>query len=785
MSIKKEKGFFAYPSSPNILGDCIERSVKNVNRNSALVNYKTWKESNVNGQFIIHEIMRQIKESDIFAADISVLNFNVIYEIGYAIGLRKKILLTLNPEYFIEQDEFNKLGLLDTIGYVEYANSAELLKYLEDVDNLSPLYSLTIETETNRGSPVYMLGALYNSDAISRLKSNVKKARLFYRSFDPNEQMRISCDEAIRQVSQSIGIIIPLLPPQNLDSKLHNLRAAFIAGLGAAMNKIVLLIQSGDAPIPLDYRDLVKTYKFPDQIDAHIHKFAVDVQNKLYKDRNQWFANSKSFLQELDLGASAAENELTNLRSYYLKTSEFNRVLRGEGRLVKGRKGTGKSAIFFMVRNAIYAQRKKVVLDLKPEGYQLLNFKRQVLNMLDRGTLEHTVTAFWEYVLLMEVCAGIVKYDRKYHEYDHKISEAYLDIYNRYKQDTLLFEGDFAERLLKLTQSLENKYLELGKEGCNISLNNAEITELIYRYDLDIVRNDILNYMRYKEGLWILIDNLDKGWPTHGLEAIDLIIIRCLLDASRKIEHWISRRGFECHTIVFLRNDVYDLLIRETADRGKEFVISVDWQDADLLREMLRKRMISHGRENDSFNDLWAQVFVTHIRGEETSQYIIDRSLMRPRYLLNLINHCKSIAMNLGHTRIEEGDIDKGVSLYSKDCVSEINLEIEDVVKNVDGLLYVFTECTNIITRDDVNHLLTESLKEPSRNEEIIDTLMWFGVFGVMRDNGEIAYVYTVDYDMKRLKALQSKRSMNGKNIIYHINPAFWSALEIQTENTA
>ena len=158
---------------------------------------------------------------------------------------------------------------------------------------------------------------------------------------------------------------------------------------------------------------------------------------------------------------------------------------------------------------------------------------------------------------------------------------------------------------------------------------------------------------------------------------------------------------------------------------------------------------------------------------------------MRPRYLLNLINHCKSIALNLNHARVEESDIDKGVSLYSKDCVFEINLEIQDVIKDVDDLLYIFTECTNIITRDDVNLLLTESLKEPSKNEEIIDALMWFGVFGVMRDNGEIAYVYTVDYDMKRLKALQIRRSMNGKNIIYHINPAFWSALEIQMENTA
>lgn len=300
---------------------------------------------------------------------------------------------------------------------------------------------------------------------------------------------------------------------------------------------------------------------------------------------------------------------------------------------------------------------------------------------------------------------------------------------------------------------------------------------------MDIIKNDILSFARHKEGLWILIDNLDKGWPTHGLEDIDLLIIKCLLDASRKIEKWIEKMDFECHTIVFLRNDVYELLVRETADRGKEFVISVDWQDADLLREMLRKRISR--RSDISFDDLWSQIFITHIRGEETSQYLIDRSLMRPRYLINLINHCKSIALNLNHEKIEESDIDKGISLYSRDCVSEINLEIGDVLNGFDGLLQSFTGCAAILEKTEVERLLKGhfGIVEREKVDRIIDILMWFGVYGVIRDNGDIVYTYTVDYDMRILKALQNKRHIDGKQILYYINPAFWSALQIKAES--
>ena len=476
----KIKGFYAYSSSPEGVGESIERAVNKTNRNSATVNYATWRETNVNGQFIINRILDRITQCKVFAADISILNFNVTYEIGYAIGKGKNILLTMNEEYFMEREEFSKLGLFDTIGYTKYSNSSDLATILQDINNMLPLYSYKLDI--NRKMPVFMMGSLYNSDSMSRLQSCVKKARLFYRSFDPNEQMRISCDEAIRQVAQSVGLIIPLLPPSSTDSKLHNLRGAFFAGLGASMGKVVLLLQSGDAPIPLDYRDLVAMYKFPHQIDGYVHRFAIDVQNKLSNNRQNSRISSNQFLQELDLGASTAENEFSGLKEYYLKTDEYRRALRGEGRLVKGRKGAGKSAVFYMVRNAIRSERKKIVLDLKPEGYQLLSFKERVLKMLDKGTLEHTITAFWEYVLLIEVCVKIIRQEGKYYEYDHEVSDIYHKMCDRYKKDSFISEGDFAERLLKLTKNLEENYSGLGKSGNGVYLSSAEITGIIYRH---------------------------------------------------------------------------------------------------------------------------------------------------------------------------------------------------------------------------------------------------------------------------------------------------------------
>jgi hypothetical protein len=64
-------------------------------------------------------------------------------------------------------------------------------------------------------------------------------------------------------------------------------------------------------------------------------------------------------------------------------------------------------------------------LDLKPDGYQLLKFKDQVLQLMAGGTLDHTITAFWEYLLLLEVCYKLIEKDQDVHKRDHRLFEPY------------------------------------------------------------------------------------------------------------------------------------------------------------------------------------------------------------------------------------------------------------------------------------------------------------------------------------------------------------------------
>jgi hypothetical protein len=609
--------------------------------------------------------------------------------------------------------------------------------------------------------------------------ARIKKARLRFRQFDPEEQSRLRAGEAIDNVAESHGVVTVLLPRDRVDAVVHNYRAAFVAGLALGLEKELLLLQHGDDPVPLDYQDLVKPFRFPTQIDEAVAAFSPAISARFQSSAPVVISEPKTLLERLNLGASAAENELQELGYYFLETDEFRRTLRGEIKVVAGRKGSGKTALFAQLRDNLREDRSNVILDLRPEGFQLLKFKERVLDYLEEGTKEHTVTAFWEYLLLLEICHKLLAKDRSVHMRDQRLYAPYRKLADTYYQDDFVSEGDFAERMLKLKERIADDFgATLKDDQKKRILESGEITELLYKHDVARLRSDVMGYLEFKSSLWILFDNLDKGWPPHGIQAEDVLTLRCLMDAMTKIQRELRRENIECHGVVFIRNDVYELLVANTPDRGKVPSVVLDWTDADLLRELLRRRFL-YGDDLDpemSFDAIWSSISVSHIHGEETSQYLIERSLMRPRGLIDLVRYCRSRAVNLRHERIELTDIEQGEEAYSSELLSTIDFEIGDISQPASNILYEFIEAPAAISGAKVREILIRKLGN-AEWQNVLDLLFWYGFLGFIREDGEAAYIYSVKYDIRRLRAIIDKKGL--EHAALTINPAFWRALEV------
>ncbi|MCR9217709.1 MAG: hypothetical protein NXI14_10985, partial [bacterium] len=682
------------------------------------------------------------------------------------------------------------LGLnrtISTIGYEEYENSTTLARLLCGKPSTKPPIWRTQNIRSN--SPIYYMRPVVRDDFETKTYSRLKKTNLGFKMFDPLESPSFVLPRAVDEISASAGVVLHLVGEVYENATEHNYLNAFVLGLAHASRKIVLCLQHGTSPVPLDYRDLVSSWSDISDIQKYISDFALEVNSEVRSDKNEAKPRDRSFLESVSLGASAAENELQDLKHYFLETHEYQRCLRGEVQVVHGRKGSGKTAVFAQVRDKIRRDRKNVVLDLQPEGYQLLKLKDVVLTQLPGGTREHSIVAFWEYLLYLEIANKILQKDKHTYRNDHEIYDQYRDLEKEYSGPHYISAGDFAERLSRLIVAIQERFESINKKELAEAtskgfLDSDQLTQFLYSHDFSILRDKVMDYLELKQSLWILFDNLDKGWPAQGLTSDDAMMIRCLIEAINRMSLRLKKSGIRGGGIVFIRSDVFDLVINNTSDRGKLPAASIDWVDKEQLRELLRKRLIyftgDHFSTDCDFKDVWTSVCVSHIDGEDTSSYMIDRSIMRPRSLIDLFQRCLSHAVNMGKTQIDEDDIRHGEEMYSSDLVRDIGFEIRDVFSDVEDILYCFIGSSQWINENDFAKLIQPiSISEDAR-PKAVEYLLRSGFLGVVDiDKEEERYIYDFAYDYRRLAGWVNR--LGAKDQVFCINPAFWKGLEISS----
>jgi hypothetical protein len=764
------KAFFAYPSSERDVIEAIHAAKQALSVSRRDLEVVLWEENDIVGRPLTDPIFETIASADMLFADVTKMNFNVTFEIGYAVGLGKRVHLIRDQNIARESGLITKIGIFDTLGFASYTEGQSLAAILRAAKPDNPL---PLQSEFNKKVPVYVLNTPASNAPMMAIIARVKKARLGFRSFIPQEEIRLSAVKGVDDISACIGAIVPLLPASFVDADVHNIRAAFIAGLAFGLGKVTLLLQPPDGPAPLDVRDMVRTFSHADDIAEFINEFALDVTERLQVD-DTLSVPKGTFLAELSIGDAIAENEFQTLARYYLRTDQYGRASRGEVNLVVGRKGAGKTALFSQLRNEKRSNVQNIVVDLKPEGYQLIRLKEDVLDYLAEGARTHLITALFEYVLYLEICYKLLEKDKTKYLRDGRLYEPYLSLQKVYEAGDAS-EGDFSERLQALSRSLvEGFKRQFGQSEREQRLTSAQVTELVYKHNIKEVRDALSAYLEFKESVWVLFDNLDKGWSAHGLNDEDVTILRALIDAARKVQRQMQAEDHDFHCVVFVRNDVYQLLVEASADYGKESRAVLDWTDPDMLREMLRRRLISGlFPPKTPFEKVWANVAISHYKGEETSNYLIERSLMRPRNLIKVVGHCRGFAVGLGHEKIEQEDIEKGLRSYSLDLITDADQELTDILGRDTNLIYHFIGEGQTFSREQLEKICLGADIEAEKIGSVIEFLLYYGFVGIQH-SGRATYIFDVNYDMKHLNVLVAKA---GASVTYVLSPAFHAGL--------
>jgi hypothetical protein len=82
---------------------------------SARLLLNPWEQSDIAGRPLMAPIFEGIATSSLLIADVTVLNFNVAYEVGYAIGTAKRAYLIRHTGIDADENVIRRVGIFDTL----------------------------------------------------------------------------------------------------------------------------------------------------------------------------------------------------------------------------------------------------------------------------------------------------------------------------------------------------------------------------------------------------------------------------------------------------------------------------------------------------------------------------------------------------------------------------------------------------------------------------------------------------------------------------------------------
>lgn len=381
LSTHRPVGFFAYASAPPSIPATIKAAIESINK-SQHAELISWESLSVGGKYIIQEICDAIDDADFFCADITTINPNVMFELGFSIARDKRIWLTRDDSYVDSKGEFEQLRLLTTIGYKPYTNAEQIIKgFFADNPHLTlaeTIFRESIEpllTPSQEHNPLLYLKSRHDTEGsvrVSRVADRLVPKPILD---DPRESSVQPLYWYGQKMLFAPGVLVHFLSPQREGSKLNTARYALVSGLARGFDKpLLMLTEQNDVLAPMDYRDQMRYYTTPAEAGRLTEAWLQEISaagNILPTTPSQVGAvklatELRDFHQQL--GEYVAENEADLLSEYFVETTAHMDIINGTQTIFVGRKGTGKTASLIQAAHEIGKEVTNLACVLKPVG---------------------------------------------------------------------------------------------------------------------------------------------------------------------------------------------------------------------------------------------------------------------------------------------------------------------------------------------------------------------------------------------------------------------------------
>ncbi|MCM3715869.1 nucleotide-binding protein [Alkalihalobacillus oceani] len=773
------KAFFAYSSQiPAVLED-IRSAVKLIN-DSKQISITTWEDFSIGGQPIINKILKAIRECDLFICDLTDLNSNVLYEFGYAIAHNKKIWITLNSTHPQAENNYKAFRSIKTIGYVSYNNSQDLTnKFFSELphEHDNP-FSLNAGGITK--SLIYLKCDTATS-AANAVSQTLLKTRIPLKTDDPYEG-ETPLTWYLEELPSALGVVIHFHTSSSEKEKpLVTARKSLVAGLSHGLSLKTLLLGHAPYEPPLDYHDQFMIHMDVKQCENILNEWLapiIEIYNDQAVDYREYRSEQRALgkLSNLIIGDFVAENENQDLLDYFLETSEYREALTAQQVLFVGRKGTGKTANLIKLQNELSSDKRNFILTIQPQGHEfegVLSVLAKILNNSEKG---HLIESIWKYLIYTEIAKQYYEHllDQPLH-YEKTEEESQ---FFQYVVDNLRYiDADFTLRLENIVQNLG----ELDQMD-SIEEQRFKVSEFLHEKMISKLRDHLGNVLYKREKVTLLIDNLDRSWNDNAnLEKLSDLLFG-LLNVVQKITEEFQRKSYKhlkvnLSLIVFLRSDIFSRIMNYAPERDKIPYKHLSWSESRMLFRVIENRIEYSITGVTSPDVLWEEYFCDKVRDLPLKEYVEKLILPRPRDIVFFFKEALQVAVNNGHSKVEEEDFIEAEYAYSHYALKSLLPENGGRVKDFENILYEFAGEKSILSRDEIEHYLADYGQDV---EELITILCEMTFIGQEIRDGVFEY-----YSEKRSPLITDKlanklaqRKNQPKR--YQINPAFHAYLEIE-----
>ena len=776
--------FYAYPSESTHLTETIETAIAEINKRSDSA-IESWRKTKVGGKIVIKEILNRIKASDLFLCELAGLNPNVLFELGYAIGLRKRIWLTLDTTIEANSEQPNSLDILRDFGYRMHTNHEEITtQFLSDV----PYADLSshalcdddaiIEAAIKSGptNDVFYLPSSVESSAVKRIVEYLSSLSQHYgRKIVIHDQLENSSEHLrwyLRNILETNSVIAHLDHVGSTGAQFNNARCSMLAGMALGFNRNVRMIAPSPFDPPFDYRDLLIEYRTAKHCRTAVEKWLKTV----FVTRIEPSADARDSelsLLAFRIGENIAENEELELKDYFVPTRTFSTGTTSRVGIIVGRKGTGKTANLFQLREYFGKERRNIVVTIKPVGFRIAAFGRLIEESFSHPEMAaRFIERTWRAIIYAEMSKPLsrqIEADIRYRE----PSEEEAAVFAHVEQHRDFIEADFVGRI-DIIRSLVTDALDRGGSP------NAALHAIGDEFSRPLVRAYSTLFKRFQRVV-ILVDNLDKAWSISDHRSVQTQLIFGLLDFQHTIWSDLSLTEGDIRILVFLREDIFAQVITEAPEPDKLRLATsqITWRDPAQLIEILEKRFMACSHDL-SGNAIWTDLFCDTVHGQSTRDYLLSHVMPRPRDVIYVVQTAIDHCVSRSHKRIESVDLLDALKDYYQFLVDNLFAEYGVYIPSLRDLMNAFSGSRIRQNKLQLRRTIQPYAESSGGFTRAIEFLFRVSFIGIER-NRKVKFVYTNDEAQRLIPVLRLRfRWHDFRRTRFVVHPAFRAGLELE-----